>query len=468
MAPARAPIAAEDEAQGRGISLTQVATIVWAYRKISAIIAVSFILLAAGVIKLLPKTFTSTAQLMVNYQVNDPLGGSEFPTTLLAGYMATQVQIMQSPEVFGAVVDELKLTENKEFTAGYNGKTSLRDYAKSTLAKKLDISSGQSGSQLLYVTASSSDPGVAAQIANAIATTYASQQVRRLTDPAVERAERYTKELEDLKQKVDIAQDRVSEFRRRTGIPELGVTESEIEQSKLNSLDVQLLDAQNQRRAFEAKRSENQGSTTQVMNSPVVTGLKSQLSTLEAELAQARTTLGEQHPRIIELRSRIETTKQSIQKEVGAYSDNANTELTAARELEAKLLAARNQQKAQVMTVRSQMDEGKKLLLELDSAKQSYKGMLDNFDKVKAAATGGYTNVSIASRAEVPVQSTKPKKAKLLILAVFGGIFLGMAAPLLYELLLNRRIRCRDDLEKDMGIPVLAELNATQAAGAVG
>ena len=34
---------------------------------------------------------------------------------------------------------------------------------------------------------------------------------------------------------------------------------------------------------------------------------------------------------------------------------------------------------------------------------------------------------------------------------------LGLGLPLLYELL-NRRVRCRDDVERDHGIPVLIEL----------
>ena len=37
-----------------------------------------------------------------------------------------------------------------------------------------------------------------------------------------------------------------------------------------------------------------------------------------------------------------------------------------------------------------------------------------------------------------------------------AGVFLGLFVPLIYELV-NRRVRCRDDLERDNGVPVLAE-----------
>jgi len=39
-----------------------------------------------------------------------------------------------------------------------------------------------------------------------------------------------------------------------------------------------------------------------------------------------------------------------------------------------------------------------------------------------------------------------------------------VAAPFGYELFLNRRLRCRDDLEKHFGIPVLAQLGPLPTA----
>jgi hypothetical protein len=45
---------------------------------------------------------------------------------------------------------------------------------------------------------------------------------------------------------------------------------------------------------------------------------------------------------------------------------------------------------------------------------------------------------------------------------VFGAVaalLTGLLAPLAYEMGLNRRVRCRDDLELDFGMPVLAVLD---------
>jgi polysaccharide biosynthesis transport protein len=47
----------------------------------------------------------------------------------------------------------------------------------------------------------------------------------------------------------------------------------------------------------------------------------------------------------------------------------------------------------------------------------------------------------------------------LFILGVMAGIAVGILAPLIYELLINRRIRCRDDFERDFDLPVLMEFD---------
>jgi len=112
-----------------------------------------------------------------------------------------------------------------------------------------------------------------------------------------------------------------------------------------------------------------------------------------------------------------------------------------------------------VMSTKEKQDEGAKLALELESARAVYKQALDGYDKIMAAAGGRYSNVSLMNAAEIPIKSTKPNKQKLLMMAFVMSIFCGVGAPFLYELLMQRRIRCRDDLERDLGLPVLAEFD---------
>lgn len=76
------------------------------------------------------------------------------------------------------------------------------------------------------------------------------------------------------------------------------------------------------------------------------------------------------------------------------------------------------------------------------------------------ASMGNYTNVSLVSEATPPVKASKPRVLVYLLLAAMAGGFFGLFVPLVYELA-NRRVRCRDDFERDSGVPVLAEFFIT-------
>ncbi len=82
-------------------------------------------------------------------------------------------------------------------------------------------------------------------------------------------------------------------------------------------------------------------------------------------------------------------------------------------------------------------------------------------------AAANHTNISVVSRAVAPLRASKPNKAKLFLVVLVAALGLGFAAPLAYELFYDRRLRCRDDMEREFGIAVLAQLEAIPAlAGA--
>ncbi len=66
------------------------------------------------------------------------------------------------------------------------------------------------------------------------------------------------------------------------------------------------------------------------------------------------------------------------------------------------------------------------------------------------------------NRATPPAASVEPKKLKLMAMGSFAALIMALAGPLLYELFFNRRIRCRDDVEREFGIPVLVEFPAVR------
>jgi len=450
-----------------GMSVLQLLAIMRAYRRQIAIIAVSFIAFAGIAIKFLPKTYTATTTLIVNAETRDPLAGRDFPVEMISSYVATQTELMLSPIVLLPVVDHLKLTEDREFSAGFSGDpAALREYVEKKLATDIYVETGRGG-QLLYIQASARDATKAAEIGNAVADIYIDQDRRRSNDPAGERAARYAQELAELRQKTVAAQDKVTEFRSQNGLSDIAATTTNAEVQALDNLNQRLLETQNLRRSLEAKLSGQQSSSNEVMASTSVQSLRTALAAQQAQLAQLSATYGPKHPKVRELNSQIAIMRQTLSGETRSLSDNVQTELARTKELEQRYLQAVTDQQGKVLKLRQFQDEGAKLILELESAQSVYKHALDGFDQIMFSAVANHTNVSVVSRAVPPLRASKPNKIKLILMALLAGIGIGVAAPAAYELFLHRRIRCRDDMERGFGIPVLAELDAAPSLARV-
>jgi succinoglycan biosynthesis transport protein ExoP len=442
-----------EQVSPQGMSVAQFSAILLAYWKQIALITIAVIFLGAVAIKLLPKTYTATSTLIVNSDVKDPLAGRDFPVEMITSYVSTQIELMTSPIVLLPVIDKLKLTQDKDFTAGFSGSlAALREFVQKNLAAAIQVERGIGG-QLLYVSASAKNAAKAADIANAVADIYIEQDRRRLNDPAGERAQRYTEELAELREKATIAQDKVTAFRKENGIGDMNSASTGTEVQSLDTLHKQLLETQDLRRSLEAKLTGKQ-------TPPDVAAGSAALDAQLAQLVQLRSIYGPEHPKVREINAEIALTQQSLANANRAVFANMEAELARTKELEHKYVQAVADQEAKVLKLRQAQDEGSKLVLELESAKSVYKQALDGFDQIMFQAVASHTNVSVVSRAVPPLRASKPNKIKLMLVVLVAGLGLGVGGPLSYGLTVARRLRCRDDVERDFGIAVLAQLEA--------
>lgn len=446
-----------------GMSIAQVISILRFYWKSTLIIALAIVVCSAIVIKFLPKTYTATATLIVSPGKTDPLAAVSLPNDQMTNHVATQVELIQSSVILLRVVDRLQLTKDREFADGFVGHDpgALREYTQNNLSQSLKVDLGRGG-ELLYITAAAKDPVKAADIANAVANTYMEEEETRLSGPAGEQARRYAEDLKELRAKVAAAQDSLTAFLQQKGITDLNASPeaSDTESQALKNLEQHLLDAQNQRRALEANNAGEQSVADEALASHIIQELKTQLSEQQTKLAQLNATYGPEHPKVIEIKNQLALTRQQLNNELGTLAQNNATQLQRARELESKYAQAVAEQRTKVMNLREHQGEGTKLALELDSAQAVYKRALDGYDHFLFASSDKSSDVGLVSRATPPVKATDPNKPKLMIMAVLAGLIFGVALPFLYELLFSRRLRCRDDIERSFGIPVLAQFES--------
>ncbi len=105
------------------------------------VLATFFVTVVATVMVslLLPKSYTASSSVVMNFKGVDPLTGLTLPGQLLPGYMATQIDIITSKNVALRVVDQLKLAQNpaviEEFNQSTNGRGTVRDWLADLLLR---------------------------------------------------------------------------------------------------------------------------------------------------------------------------------------------------------------------------------------------------------------------------------------------------------------------------------------------
>jgi len=453
----------EERLGGAGFTVPQIWNMVRAHLLLSIGIFVVLVGLSFVVIKSLPKSYFAVATLIVNSDNTDPLAGRNYPIGTNS-FFSTHVELLRNNVMLQPVVDRLDLKNDELFVDGFEGTPNeLNDMVLNKLRQSLQVEPG-AGSQLLYISATALSAQLAADIANGVADEYLRQTNQRVNAPAIERAARYSSQLEELKSNVSIAQSRVAEFRQKHGLTDLkDGPGGELASNTLVNLQDQLLTAQNARRQLEAQRVDGEADSADVLEAEETLELRAKLGELEGELGQASATLGQRHPRIRQLQSEIEATRKALQAAVRARYDSSALALTRARELEAKYQAAVNAERQRLMARSSVQEEGAKLLLELRTAEEAYAKALSGRDEVQFASQGNYQDVTLVSRAEAPLRPARPNKLKMFLIAIAASFALALGVPFAYELFLNRRIRCRDDLERSFRILTLAEFGPMSA-----
>jgi uncharacterized protein involved in exopolysaccharide biosynthesis len=458
--PGFPPPTAEDPSPG--ISSQQLQHILRAFWKHSLITFLGIVLVSAYEIRSMPKLYTATASLLVHHDTSgDPLvaQGAQLPPqgNLTDSFIPTQIELINSPNVLQPVIDRLDLGHDSEFTHGFKGTPGdLREVVRGNLQSALNVTQGK-GSQVLYIAASYPTPNRAADIANAVATEYLRQEQLRVNEPASQRLALLERDVQDLRQKVSEAQEKVTEFRKQHGLIDVAPKEGgpDVETAALSELQTRLFDARNARRALEARQLNPEDSPEAVLKDQSIVALRAALGQDEKKLAQLLTILGPNHPEVMQLRAQISATTRSLENEVQAISRSIQTELVQARALEAKYQAAVEAQRATTVERLAVRDQAGQLELQLDSAKVSLQKALAIHDVVRFDK--GTADVSLMASATPPARAEKPDKAKLFLMACMAAVALGLGWPFAYELLVDRRLRCRDDLEGTFGVPVLAQ-----------
>lgn len=420
--------------------------IVLARRKIILLTLLLTILTTLIVSLMLPKSYKSTATLLLtyNHKEADPVTGVMLPAPLIAGYMATQLDIIRSSKTALMVIDQLNLDQSEIIKGQYEDSGSNKDlpnWLADILLRNLEIDTSRDSS-VIRINFKSSDPNFAALVANAFANAYQELSIRITVEPSQKAASYFTNQLNNLREKLVTAQKKLSAYQHEKGIVDMDFR-LDVETRRLNDLSSKLVTAQAELIGADTSGNENQS----VAQNSMISNLKINLAQAESKFSEISQKLGRNHPSYSGAKAEVDMLRSELNKHIKVTTHNAVNQ-------EAEIRVALEQQKAKVLNLNRSRDELLLLSREVEGAQQAYNNAMQRLNQTTLEGQSNLSSVSIVDTAKAPDNPDSPKILLNMVLSVFLGTLLGLASGLLVEMV-DQRVRSADDLINIFQSPVL-------------
>src|SRR6185436_4978497 len=273
-------------------------------------------------------------------------------------------------------------------------------------------------------------------------------------DPARQYARWFGDQAKVLRDNLEKAQTRLSQFQQQKGIV-AREEQMDIETARLTDLSTQFARAQAE--ANDARIKQQSGRTgdklPEVSADSVVSGLRSEIVRLEAKLQDLN--LGKNHPQYLSMQTQVAALKKQLADEMARVTNSFSATSTVGSTRESSLSAAIEAQKKKLLENRGLRDELAVLQRDVDAAKNAYDAVVKRYTESDLASQATQANVSVLTQALAPLEPSFPKPlGKTMLMAIAAGILLGVGAAFLLEML-DRRIRTTDDLVDVLKLPVL-------------
>lgn len=302
-------------------------------------------------------------------------------------------------------------------------------------------------SRVIAIEFSSSDPEVAARVANAVADGYIAMQRAAKQEITRDAGDWLSSQIAQLTTKVDEAERKVEEFRTQHGLFSTlrGSAEPQtLSQQELSELTTQLALARAQKSEAQARArmiremidSGRAIEASEVLNSALIQNLVTQQVTLTAQIAELSSTLGPLHPRMKELNAQLGDLRRQIREEAARFVRAAENDAGIAAEREQALLATLETLKDSAAEANENEVQLRALEREAKSQRDLLESMLARFREASAREDimALPADARIISRAAPASTPYFPKTMSTLIAVFLGSLVLSCGVIITLEL----------------------------------
>ena len=409
---------------------------------------------------LLPKSYTATTTLVVDFKGVDPVSGLMQPVQLMPGYLATQIEIIQSHNVALKVVETLKLMQSpvvrEQFAEATEGKGDIKDWLADRMLPALEVQPSRE-STLIQVNYKGADPHFTATVANAFAQAYIQTNLELRVEPARLTTTWFDAQIKQLRDNLEQAQAKLSAYQKEQGVV-ASDERIDVETARLAELSSQFVVAQAQTYDSVSRRNQSHEALADVMNNPMVLGLKADLARSETKLSEMESKFGQNHPQYQRLQTEVDTLRGKLDTEIKTATQTVSTTARLSQQRENDVRGALAAQKIRVLSTKQKRDEVSVLLRDVENAQQLFDQATRRNGQTRLESQTTHTDIAVLNPAVPPTAPSSPNVERNLLISVFLGTVLGLGLGFLMEMI-DRRIRSEHDLVEALDIPVLGVLS---------
>ena len=322
------------------------------------------------------------------------------------------------------------------------------------------------------------DPDLSSDVANALARAYLQRNFESKVNATGEAADWLVKQVEEQRKLVAESEAALQQYRSEHGADALLENESGVQQQNIvvqklaelqaaeteaKTVTIQK-EAQYRQVAAALANHERLDTVPAIASDLHLQALKTELATLQRQLAQSSKELGERHPEIIKLQGAVQNVERNLQNELFNAARALQNDFEAAQARERGLSAALRRQEAEVQELNGKAVLYTALEREATTNREVLDSLLQRSREAALARQLQTTNIRIVDWAEVPEEPVLPRKERTMLIAGFGSGFFALAAIFLLELF-NTRLRSPEEVKQYLHIPVVGVVPQIKAEG---
>lgn len=438
---------------------SQLLAVIVARWKLSAAVLMAVVVLGVVVSQLMPTRYTARASMLVEpgRSTTDPSGRNLFGMEQRI-HMATQVQVLGGERVAKAVADSLKPEHTSYFRQKWSEAKGTGDFGEWTvkeLLRSVTVTSSREAN-VIDVAARAPSPILAADIANLFIERYMDVAVELRMQSAQQYLGFFEQQAEELRVKLEKSRSALTRFQQSRGI--LTTDErQDVESARLADLsrEVTLLEAQlAEATGRDTQARQRGGQMREVTSDPVIVAMRTDLQRARSTLSELQQNLGDNHPKILELRRSISDQTARLERETARVTAGISTEKSVITQRLATLRSAMQAQRAKVTAMSAARAEAGVLIADVESAQRAYDDVVVKLNQMRLESQATQGNATLLEAALPPLKPSGPAAPIILAVSIFFGTLLGIASGLVRELF-DRRIRTDAQLAVLVDQPLL-------------